>query len=109
MLKKSYAGAPHTQLPKLAVGALSYLSGLTNFDSRLTFRKWPQKDNRSQGHKKERERNCEMMPVHHFQVSPCLNIVKYGKCAANLMVSLCIYLELADVIANVSTLKYVIT
>ena len=25
----------HTQLPKLAVGALSYLSGLTNFDSRL--------------------------------------------------------------------------
>ena len=24
-----------TQLPKLAVGALSYLSGLTNFDSRL--------------------------------------------------------------------------
>lgn len=50
-----------------------------------------------------------MMPVHHFQVSPCLIIVKYGKCAANLMVSLCIHLELADVIANVSTLKYGIT
>ena len=42
-----------------------------------------------------------MMPVHHFQVSPCLIIVKYGKCAANL-----IHLELADVIANVGTLKY---
>ena len=25
----------NAQLPKLAVGALSYLSGLTNFDSRL--------------------------------------------------------------------------
>ena len=48
-----------------------------------------------------------MMPVHHFQVSPCVIIVKYGKCAANLMV--CIHLELADVIANVSTLKYVVT
>src|SRR4029434_450449 len=45
-----------------------------------------------------------MMPVHHFRVSPCVIIVKYGKCAANLMVSLCIHLELADVIANVSTL-----
>ena len=50
-----------------------------------------------------------MMPVHHFQVSPCLIIVKSGKCAANLMVSLCIHLKLADVIANVSALKYVIT
>src|SRR4029434_8069674 len=50
-----------------------------------------------------------MMPVHHFRVSPCVIIVKYGKCAANLMVSLCLHLELADVIANVSTLKYVIT
>ena len=47
-----------------------------------------------------------MMPVHHFQVSSCLIIVKYGKCAANLMVSLCIHLKLADVIANVGTLKY---
>src|SRR4029434_5730836 len=47
-----------------------------------------------------------MMPVHHFRVSPCVIIVKYGKCAANLMVSLCIHLELADVIANVGTLKY---
>ena len=43
--------------------------------------------------------------MHHFQVSPCLIIVKYGKCAANLMVSLCILLELADVMANVSTLN----
>ena len=34
-LKKSYAGAPHPQLPKLAAGALSYLSGMTNFDSGL--------------------------------------------------------------------------
>ena len=25
----------HPQLPKLAAGALSYLSGMTNFDSRL--------------------------------------------------------------------------
>ena len=48
-----------------------------------------------------------MMTVHHLQASPCLIIVKYGKCAANLMV--CIHLEIADVIANVSTLKYVIT
>src|SRR4029434_8530203 len=111
-LKKSYAGAPpqkiiHTQLPKFTVGAPSYLSGLTNFDSRLgqLFENGLKK---SQGQTKERERNCKMMPVHHFQVSPCVIIVKYGKCAANLMVSLCIHLELADVIANVSTLKYVI-
>ena len=46
-----------------------------------------------------------MRPVHHCQVSRCLIIVKYGKCAANLMVS--IHLELADVVA--STLKYVIS
>src|SRR4029434_720865 len=84
-------------------GALSYLRGLTDFDSRLgqLFENGLKKTTGVRGRKKERERNCEMMPVHHFQVSPCLIIVKYGKCAANLMVSLCIHLELADVIANV--------
>ena len=39
----------------------------------------------------------------------CLIAQKSYDGAANLMVSLCIHLELADVIANVSTLKYVIT
>src|SRR4029434_9026929 len=91
-------------------GALSYLSGLTNFDSRLgkLFENDLRKTTGVRGRQKK-ERNCEMMPVHHFQVSPCEIIVKYGKCGANLMVSLCIHLELADVIANVSTLKYGIT
>ena len=32
-----------------------------------------------------------MMPVHHFQVSPCLIIVKYGKCAAVLQVMVWIH------------------
>ena len=50
-----------------------------------------------------------MMTVYHLQVSPCLINLKYGKCAANVMVSLCIRLELADVIANVSKVKYVTT
>ena len=59
--------------------------------------------------RKRKKLRDDARAVHHFQVSPCVIIVKYGKCAANLMVSLCIYLELADVIANVSTLKYVIT
>src|SRR4029434_10043620 len=78
----------HTPLRKLAVGALSYLSGLTNFDNRLgqLFENGLKKTTGVRGRKKERERNCEMKPVHHFQVSPCLIIVKYGKCAANLMV-----------------------
>ena len=46
-----------------------------------------------------------MMPADHLQVSPCLIILRYGKCAADVMVSLCIHLELADVIANVSRLR----
>ena len=59
--KKNYAGAPpkiHTQLPKLAVGALSYLSGLTNFESRLgqLFENGLKKTTGVRGrHKKEKE------------------------------------------------------
>ena len=29
-----------------------------------------------------------MMPVLHLQVSPCLLILKYRKCAANVMISI---------------------
>ena len=50
-----------------------------------------------------------MMPMQYVQVSPCLNILKYGKCASKVMVGLCIHLKLADVIANVIKLKYVVT
>ena len=47
-----------------------------------------------------------MMPVHHLQVSPCLIILKYVKCAANVMVSRAYTSttqQLADVIANTNT------
>ena len=60
----------HTQLPKLAVGALLYLSGLTNFDSRQgqLFKNGLKKITGVKGRKKK-ERDCDII----FQFTKTLN------------------------------------